>query len=146
MTVIPSWAGERSPGFQAGASGIIHGIRLSTSQFDIAQAILESLAIRLSIIYDALDAPDATIWASGGGFRSQVWGQMIADALGHPLHLTEAHEATATGVAALILNLSASLMQPQVAKVVSPNQVHHEQFRIARERHLALYKYMKDIE
>lgn len=105
LTVLPLLAGERSPGYHAQATGVIQGLRLQTSALDIIQALLESVALRLRIIYDRLGRPGDSVLAGGGALvHSPAWAQIIADILGKPLLLTDIPEATALGVARLIAN------------------------------------------
>src|SRR5262249_47742683 len=54
LTFLPLLAGERSPGWAAGATGSIVGLRLSTTPVDILQAALEGVALRLSLILEQL--------------------------------------------------------------------------------------------
>lgn len=107
LTVLPLLAGERSPGWMANATGTISGIRLSTTALDIAQALLESVALRLAIIAGQIAqvaSPDARIIAGGGAITaSPAWAQMIANALNRPLHITHESEITARGTAILAL-------------------------------------------
>ncbi|MFN8564934.1 MAG: FGGY-family carbohydrate kinase [Anaerolineae bacterium] len=69
-------AGERSPGWQASATGVIDGLRLSTTSLDILQAALEGVALRLAIIAEQAltGASPATrkqpVIASGGALEA----------------------------------------------------------------------------
>ena len=74
------------------------------AELDIVQAHLEAVAIRLSLIFDLLKAPGATVVAGGGALQaSTAWAQMIADAFNSPLQLLAEAEVTARGVALMIL-------------------------------------------
>ena len=78
LTVLPTLAGERSPGFAANATGTITGIRLSTTPEDIVLALLESIALRLGIIADLFAMPDVTVYAGGGSLlASPIWGRSL---------------------------------------------------------------------
>jgi gluconokinase len=105
LGVLPLLAGERSPGWCARARGAVTGLSLATTPVDILRAALESVAVRLALI-DELVAPlaeaDHRIVASGGALvRSRAWAQMIADALGRPLSVSDEREASSRGVALL---------------------------------------------
>ncbi len=56
LTVLPFFAGERSPYWRADLRGVIAGLSLSTEPFDILHASLESVALRFREIYGALSA------------------------------------------------------------------------------------------
>ena len=103
LTVLPLIAGERSPGWQPNASGAIHGIRRGTSRLDIAQAHLEAVALRLSLIFERLRGDETVVMAGGGALEaSPIWARMIADAFESPLRLLAESEITARGVALLL--------------------------------------------
>ena len=91
LTVLPLFAGERSPGWRGDATGTIHGIRLSTTPLDMVHALLESVALRLAIVAQQLElVDDVKIMASGGALtRSTAWAQIIADALQRQLYLLD---------------------------------------------------------
>lgn len=145
LTVLPLIAGERSPGWQADASGTIHGIRRGTSRLDILQAQLEAVAIRLSLIFDQLKSSESRVIAGGGALGSSpAWAQMIADAFDAPIHLLAEAEITARGVALLMRNrLDGAPIDadpPQIDRVLHPNPEHVPIFQEARERQLDLYQ------
>ncbi len=149
LTVLPLIAGERSPGWQAGASGTIHGIRRSTSKLDIAQAQLEAVAIRLSMIFDQLKSKDrsedSAVMAGGGALQSSpAWAQMIADAFNAPIQLLDEVEITARGVALLLRQrLDGTPLDadpPRLSSVLQPNPEHAPVFAAARSRQIDLYQ------
>jgi gluconokinase len=65
LAVLPLLAGERSPGWSARARGAITGLSLATTPMDILRASLESVALRLALIYDLL----APLTAPGNSIR-----------------------------------------------------------------------------
>ncbi len=145
LTVLPLLAGERSPGWQPNASGTVHGIRRNTSQLDILQAHLEAVAIRLSLIFDLLKAPGATVAAGGGALRaSGAWAQMVADAFDSPLQLLAEAEVTARGVALMMLKsldgADPAAEPPRIGRVVAPDPEGVSLLRAARERQVELYR------
>lgn len=148
LTMLPLLAGERSPGWQADATGAIIGLRLSTIPLDILQAALEGVALRLALIAEqlaAVAAPDARVMAGGRALMaSPAWAQMIADSLNTPLHLLEDGETTARGTAVLALHalgLCALDAFPLVIeRVVEPRPHGTAAMQAARERQMALYQ------
>lgn len=107
LTLLPFLAGERSPGWAGDARMTIHGISAATTPQHIARAALESVAYRFALIARQIAAGGAlpaTIVASGGALtRSPVWMQIIADALGQTVRVSDEPEATARGAALLAL-------------------------------------------
>jgi gluconokinase len=103
LTFLPLLAGERSPGWAADATGVIDGLRLSTTPLDILQAALEGVALRLALIDEQL-GDDQAVTVSGRALEaSPAWAQMIANALDRPLMFSDESEITARGTAILAL-------------------------------------------
>lgn len=145
LTVLPLLAGERSPGWHPDASGAIHGIRRNTDGLDILQAQMEAVAMRLSMVYEALKAPGSKVMAGGGALRSSpIWAQMIADAFDTPIHLIDEDEITARGVALLLRQrldgVALDADAPRVSQIARPKAPHVRAFRASRERQLDLYR------
>lgn len=143
LTFLPLLAGERSPGWSVDAVGVVHGLRLSTTPLDILQAALEGVALRLSIITERLGLPDVPILAGGGALASSpAWAQIMANALGRPLHIIATEEVTGRGVALLLLGALDGLEPPPppIQRVFPPDSATVEVYRGARERQTALYR------
>ena len=148
LAVLPLLAGERSPGWSARARGAITGLSLATTPIDMLRASLESVALRLALIYDLLAplaAPGHEIVASGGALvRSAAWTQMIADALGRPLVLAREREASSRGVALLAAaalgrlgDLGAAARRDGAR--VEPDARRHQRYGELRARQARLY-------
>lgn len=145
LVVLPLLAGERAPGWQADASGAIHGLRRSTSRLDLLQAHLEAVALRLSLIYEQLAAPEATVLAGGGALlASPAWAQMLADAFDCPIMLLGESEVTARGVALMMRrSLDGAALDaepPQISRIAQPEPARVEAMRAAREQQSDLYR------
>ena len=145
LVVLPLLAGERAPGWQADASGTIHGLRRSTNRLDLLQAHLEAVALRLSLIYAQLAKPSARVLAGGGALQaSRAWAQMLADAFDSSILLLAEGEVTARGVALLMRRsldgLALDAQPPQVSQIVQPKPARVQRMRAARERQSDLYQ------
>jgi gluconokinase len=107
LTVLPFFAGERAPYWRADLRATIFGMGLSTKPVDILRASLESVALRFSQIYRMMTAhaPEPKeVMASGGALlKSEVWTQMMADALGRPVIACAEPEASSRGAALWVL-------------------------------------------
>lgn len=146
LTFLPLLAGERSPGWRENATGVIEGIRLATTPVDIAQAALEGMALRLSLILEQLRPllhESVTIIGGGGALRaSAAWTQMIADALGHPIFVPDGDEITALGVARLVRRASGSDLtttEPD-GRVFTPRPQYVKRMRELREQQSTFYR------
>jgi gluconokinase len=149
LIVLPFLAGERSVGWHDQARGAITGMSLDTTAIDIVRAALESVALRLALIYERLApmaAPDHEVVVSGGAFgRSPAWIAMVADALGRSLTVSPESEASSRGVA--LLALRALGLVPDLpstgapgAKRVDPEPRRTERYRGLLERQRRLYR------
>jgi len=143
LTVLPMFAGERSPGHRADATATIHGLRLSTTSADIVQAFFESIALRLAQIHDALGGSEA-LYAGGGALHAcPAWAQMFADAMQTPVFLT-GEEATLRGAAMLALTTlgggSLDTFAPTASRIFEPRAEVAEVYRAAKERQIDLYR------
>jgi gluconokinase len=147
LTVLPFLAGERAPGWRGGRRATITGLSLHTTAVQIVRAALESVALRLALVYDLLAphaAADHVIVASGGAItRSRVWTQMIADACGRPVTWSRETEATSRGAALLALQALGSVrelgaLRAPLGETFAPDAARHARYReaLARQRRL----------
>ncbi len=148
LTVLPFFAGERSPGWDGDARATIHGLSLATRPEDIARAGLEAVALRIALVYNqlrsVLPAEPQVIAGGGALLSSPAWQQIIADALGVPIAISTIPEASARGAA--LLALEALGVVPDVGQApdgvgaaVMPNLEHHWRYQSALERQQRLY-------
>jgi gluconokinase len=146
LTVLPFLAGERSPGWRGQRRATITGLSLDTTAIEVVHAALEAVALRLTLVYRLL-APHAArehlVVASGGATRSRVWIQMLADALGRPVHCSVESEATSRGAALLALESLGVLRDVTGARAplgdtVEPDPARHARYAAALDRHRRL--------
>ncbi len=101
LLFLPYLIGERSPYWNPQARGALVGLAMPHGQAEFARAVLEGVALNLGLILEALRAQDVQIdrlLLIGGGARSAVWRQILADVLDLPIWLpTLTTEATALG-------------------------------------------------
>jgi gluconokinase len=154
VTVLPFFAGERSTGYNEGASGAILGTRSSTDSIDVVQAALESVAYRFAEIFDQLNStcPLTEIIASGGALRaSPVWTQMITDVIGRNMSLPESREASMRGAVLLALETTGRIKKIEdvptpSGKKFSAQRSRKAVYSAARKRHQEAYKLLIDRE
>ncbi len=149
LTVLPFFAGERSPGWNDAARATIHGLGLHTRPVEILRAGMESVAYRLATVYELLQPAVKgvhSIAISGGGFRqSAVWSQIVADVLGRPVLRSAAREATSRGAAiwalrALDIVDAWEAVEPPGGELIQPDRTAHRRYRSARARQQDLYQ------
>jgi xylulokinase len=87
LFVLPYFAPTGPPRFIADASGVIVGLKMSTTRGDILKAILESTTFYFVESVDALKGmgvDTSEFIATGGGAKSDGWLQIKADIFGVP--------------------------------------------------------------
>jgi len=101
---LPYLAGERTPHADANARGCFIGLTNSHSRGHMARAVMEGVAMSLreslSIIRH-LEIPVKEIRVSGGGCKSDLWKQILADVFGQAACTINAEQGPAFGVALL---------------------------------------------
>ena len=148
LTVLPFWAGERSPGWSLNAKGSILGLTNKTQPIDILRAAMEAVAYRFAQIHRALVpfAPDATIIASGTALRSSpVWIQILTDVLGVPITLSSHFESSTRGAALLALEAAGKIGNIETLQVVAgttfePDLSRHTRYQSGLERQQQIYE------
>lgn len=107
LTVLPFFAGERSPYWRGDLRAVLLGMGLATKPEEIVRASLESVALRFRQIYrilcGAVGSPKEVIASGGALLKSKAWTQMMADSLGRPLTACLEQEASSRGAALLAL-------------------------------------------
>jgi gluconokinase len=101
LTVLPFFAGERSPYWRADLRAAITGMTFATEPFSIFQAFLEAVALGFADIHRTMEnsfGQAREITASGGALlRSPGWTQMVANALGRTITACTEYEASSRG-------------------------------------------------
>jgi xylulokinase len=100
----PYIAGKRSPVLDPTAGGCFTGIRLNHTRGHFARAVLEGVAFDLKDSLEVIlkmDIRPHTVILSGGGAKSHLWSQILADVFDLPLHLSASEEQACFGTALL---------------------------------------------
>jgi gluconokinase len=148
LTVLPFWAGERSPGWTPDARGAILGLTMQTRPIEILRAAMEAIAYRFALIARALDpfAPAAKITVSGHALRaSPTWVQILADVLGREVMVSELAEASTRGAALLALEAAGKIQSIEefsvpVETIFEPCMSHHARYQDGLERQQQMYE------
>ncbi|GAB4375689.1 MAG: xylulokinase [Elainellaceae cyanobacterium] len=127
---LPHLAGERSPHLDPDTRGAWVNLSLAHTQADLVRAVLEGVAFSLREALDVISeiAPVQQLLATGGGARSHIWLQILADVLQTELIAPKAEEGAAYGAAILAMvgvgaypNLETAFkILPQVGETVQP--------------------------
>lgn len=100
---LPYLLGERSPHWNPLARAAFVGLAMPHGRAELSRAVLEGVAFNLRLILDALWAQGVQVEAMrliGGGAKSALWRQILADVYDLPILLPAlTAEATALGAA-----------------------------------------------
>lgn len=104
LLFLPYLVGERTPHMNPLARGIFLGLTAEHGRPELVRAVLEGITFAC---YDAfrvfaeLGAAPERIVLAGGGTRSALWRQIVADVFGLPVHPLATVEQSALGAAIL---------------------------------------------
>ncbi len=105
LSFLPYLSGERTPHANPHATGVFFGLTLRHERAHVTRAVLEGVAFglrdNLRLLREAgVPAPEE-MRVSGGGARSSLWRQILADVLNVPLVSLQTTEGAAYGAALL---------------------------------------------
>ena len=105
LMFLPYLSGERTPHPDPSARGAFIGLAAHHGRGHLTRAVLEGVAFGLRDCLTLLEtaglSPEEELRISGGGARSPLWQQIVADILGRPLVNVNTPEAGAYGAALL---------------------------------------------
>ena len=155
LLFLPYLMGERTPHLDPNARGAFIGLSAIHERGDMIRAIMEgvtySLKDCLSVLEEMGVTPDNML-ACGGGARSNLWRQMMADVYGMDVSTVDSKEGPALGVAILAM-VGAGLyesVEEACQKVIRVNHTttldveHAEQYAKVYEIYKGLYQHLKE--
>lgn len=156
LIFLPYLQGERTPHLDAYARGGWIGLTASHTRRHLVRSVLEGVAFSLKDCFAILQEQGLALEqmrATGGGAKSPLWRQIIADVLGVELVTTNATEGPAFGAALLAgvaSGVYASVPQAceQTVRVVErtePQPQYKQVYEQAYEVYRALYPALKPI-
>jgi glycerol kinase len=151
LLLIPHLVGAGAPHWNSYSKGIIFGLSLGHEKKDIYRAILEGVAleVRKNIeIFKNLGIEPVELKLTGGGSRSDLWNQIMADVININCVRNVNEEATSLGSA--ILAAAGAGVFPDISKAAQelcevdkkwlPNEKHHKFYNIMYDFSTDLYK------
>lgn len=99
---LPYLTGERTPHLNPEARGMFFGLTLGHDRAAMTRAVIEGISHALTDAMDCirqLNPPINRLILSGGGARSPLWKQILADMLDMPIFATAMKEEAGTGAA-----------------------------------------------
>ncbi|MDP4091315.1 MAG: xylulokinase, partial [Bacillota bacterium] len=104
VVFLPYLMGERTPYSDPYAKGVFFGMSMTTNRGDMTRAVLEGVCFGLRDSFEILkelNVPIKEVRVSGGGSKSILWRQTLADILNAPVVCINASEGPAYGAAIL---------------------------------------------
>jgi sugar (pentulose or hexulose) kinase len=93
--------GERAPFVKPSARAQFSGFSMKHSRAHFLRAVYEGVVLSILDCYQHIPYPVETLRLSGGGAKSRLWPQILADALGTQIEIPAGGEFGARGVALL---------------------------------------------
>jgi len=104
LLFLPHLVGERTPYMNPNARGLFLGLTLRHGQPELVRAVMEGVGLAFYQAYGALaesGAPPRQIVLAGGGARSPLWRQIMADIFNLRVQRLQVVEQSALGAALL---------------------------------------------
>ena len=155
LIFLPYLYGERTPHADANARGVFFGISGRHQQKHFIRAVMEGVTFGLKDSLRLIEKQNVDIKeirAIGGGAKSEVWQQIMADILGYPINLLNVEEGPAYG-AALIAGVGVGLFNSfetvadniiKVKKTVQPNKENVKKYKKYYGLYRELYPSLKN--
>ncbi|WP_333595049.1 gluconokinase [Anaerospora hongkongensis] len=104
LIMLPFFAGERAPYWNANARGVLFGLNLNHGKRHLVRATMEGICYRMYSILQALEEVSGQVTeirVSGSFTRSRLWVQILADVFGRVITVPGEPEGAAYGAAVL---------------------------------------------
>jgi xylulokinase len=156
LLCLPYWTGAMTPYWDGHARGAYVGLSGLHGKAHMYRAILESLALEERLLVGGVEAATSRaieeIILLGGGSRSPLWCQIIANVLGRRVKLAREQESTALGAgihAAAAVGLhqdirAAAEAMTGVEKSFEPDAASHARYAEIFEAYRSIYPGLKN--
>jgi xylulokinase len=139
LIFLPYLVGERTPHMDPEARGLLLGLTLNHGRPELVRAVMEGVTLACYDAYSVLadlGALPGQVVVAGGGARSRLWQQIVADVFGLPVQRLRVVEQSALG-AALLAGGGVGLFEPGATgqawagydPLVEPDRRHHERYQ-----------------
>lgn len=155
LIYLPYLMGERTPHLDANCRGVFFGLSAIHTRVDMLRAVMEGVGYSLTDCLDVLREMKINVtemMACGGGAKSPVWRQMLADMYGCEVKTIKAKEGPALG-AAILAGVGAGIFPDVVSACsefikretfCSPDSVAQAYYEKGHALYKKLYLQLKD--
>ena len=150
VMVLPYLAGERTPHNDPNARGVVFGADAATDAPTVARAVLEGVAYTFADALACLRAAGTAVGEAamiGGGARSALWMQILADVLGLPVYRYRGGELGPAFGAARLARLAVDgesvasvATKPPIRDRAEPDPARHAAYAEGHARFRRLYR------
>jgi xylulokinase len=144
LLTLPYWGGALTPYWDTNARGVLLGVNGSHGKPHVYRSMLEGMAFELRLLTEGaetkLTRPLDRLVALGGGSRSAVWCQILADVVRRPILVADEAESTCLGsgmLAAAAVGLHPSI--PEAATAMSGTEAEYVPDEGRAQRYDRLY-------
>jgi len=146
LLLLPYWTGALTPYWDHDARGVLVGLTGVHGKPHVYRALLESIAyeqrLLTSGVEQVLEEPVSALTVLGGGSRSRVWCQLIADIMQREVDV--ASEAESTCLGAGMLAAAAIGLHDSIGAAAAAMSSTAERFEPAQEK-AATYNQLFDV-
>ncbi len=154
LIMLPHFMGTGSPEFKTTVRGVFAGITLGTHRGHFVRSILEAVAATIERNLEVMKEKGANvseITLLGGGAKSRLWAQIIADMTGLPVVTNTQEEQAALGAAMFAgtgigmfrdINEASARCVSDVTRY-EPDAVNYALYRKIYKRYLSLYSHLE---
>lgn len=140
---LPFLTGRGSPSFDVTRTATFIGLRREHTGAEMARAVLEGVAFSTKHCLNEISKHHQVVnefVLGGGGSRSKLWSQIIADVIERPLHLLQTSSAGPLGTA-LAAGVAVHLFEmtsPDVSQIIEPIAENKKTYERLYQSYLAL--------
>lgn len=155
LIYLPYLMGERTPHLNPNCRGVFFGLSAIHTKADMLRSVMEGVSYSLcdcQQILREMKVNTQAMMACGGGAKSAVWRQMLADMYGCPVQTIRAKEGPALGAAILagvgagvfpdVVSACEHLIEPD--EICRPDAAAHAYYEKGHKLYQKLYTALKD--
>lgn len=154
LMILPYFLGEKTPVHDPSARGVFDGLTLTHDLGHVWRAMLEAYAYaavhHVEVLGDMGHAAER-VMVSDGGSNSRIWMQIVADALGRPVHRLKGHPGSSLGAAWTaavgigVADWEAVSRFVEEDEALEPNATNGETYRAGYLRYRDLYRRLRGV-
>jgi xylulokinase len=157
LLTLPYWNAAQTPHWDGRASGVVLGWQGCHTRAHFYRSLLEGIAFELRSQLDGLEQARGqrveVLRAMGGGARSALWTQILADVFDRPIEVCASGEVSALGAAAIALHAigehptlpDAATAVARTDAVVEPVRANADQYRALRTVYTRVFDETRDL-